>query len=45
MEITGEITTEEIPSGMYGTFCMPAGRQVLESSRLTLKQNFINLGH
>ena len=21
-EITGEITTDEIPSGMYGTFCL-----------------------
>ena len=21
-EITGEITTDEIPSGMYGTFCI-----------------------
>ena len=23
-EITGEITPDEIPSGMYGTFCLPA---------------------
>jgi tRNA U34 5-carboxymethylaminomethyl modifying GTPase MnmE/TrmE len=31
-EITGEITTDEIPSRMCSTFCLPDSRRVLEST-------------